>query len=377
MESVKDRKSSRAAGVEEGSVLWSAAELETHKGRLAAAEALEAELVARLADAQAAAHDLTSQRDEAAQVAQAAALDAFASYVQSQLDPGPPPAPPAPPPAPPEPPDPPDPSAAVYADAAKLGKELAAARAEVARLRLAQTVQGHTRVVNDAMRGAPKYRRTIADINAYLDHVARAYASQMFLMSQLGPRERLFDSKRHRAREMQAADEGITAFCTPTAAQAGEPARPAVLIVGDWVLSRKAQGTFAFKRLLRRLAKKLIVIVVCEFRTSCLCHFCGSGVQHPKAGKSRGDIRGTVHCNDTNCASRGLFKNRDTAAACNIGCRFIYDFFLGGFLGSFSRSEELTNKLPAEAVRLSFFHTFCPMPSSAAQQVKRLLKKKA
>ena len=369
MESVADRKASRAAGVKEGSALWSAAELATHNDLLAAAEDLEAELAARFADAQTAANELTAQQDK---TAQAAALDAFASYVQSQLDPG---APPVPPPEPPEPPDPPDPSTAVYANAAKLGKELAAARAEVARLRLAQTVQEHTRVVNDAMRGAPKYRRTIADINAYLDHVARAYASQMFLMSQLGPRERLFDSKRHRAREMQAADEGITAFCTPTAAQAGEPARPAVLIVGDWVLSRKAQGAFAFKRLLRRLAKKLIVIVVCEFRTSCLCHFCGSGVQHPKAGKSRGDIRGTVHCNDTNCASRGLFKNRDTAAACNIGCRFIFDFFLGGFLGSFSRSEELTNKLPAEAVRLSFFHTFCPMPSSAAQQVKRIKKK--
>ena len=115
------------------------------------------------------------------------------------------------------------------------------------------------------------------------------------------------------------------------------------------------------KRLLRRLAKKLIVIVVCEFRTSCLCHFCGSGVQHPKAGKSRGDIRGTVHCNDSHCVSRGLFKNRDTAAACNIGCRFVYDFFLGGYLGGFSECELLTNGQPRPEMRIGFFQIFRPL----------------
>ena len=331
----KDKVDRRERGFE----LWSVEEKQAKAQQLAEAERVLAAARAALGAAGVAAADTMT-----------AALAASAAARAQAHAPGPPAAPP------------PIPADAIL-DAAERARVVAwaAAGQAVAKLQHALLVQQHTLDASVAMSRAPARCYTIADINARLECVTAAFEHKLFLMSQLAPRRQLLENKRLRNREMQACVNVATTFRSKTA-EVGGRVRPTVLIVGDWALSRKAQGSgFAFKRLLQLLAKTFIVIVVREFRTSCLCHFCGGGVQHPKPGKGRCDFRGTVHCNDSNCVSRGLFKNRDTAAACNIGCRFVYDFFLGGYLGGFSECELLTNGQPRPEMRIGFFQIFRPL----------------
>ena len=240
------------------------------------------------------------------------------------------------------------------------------AKALVSGLTLSLVVQKKVRRVNQGMRGAPACLETTDDVFAYLAKLDAVFVDQIFLLSQMAPRRRIFDSKRRRDRVLHVCNNALLAFCVPRPPlqQPGEARRPPVLLVGDYAWSRKASAGFAFRRLLRHLAQWVIVIIVGEHRTSKLCTFCGAGVKHPQPGTAGDEFRGTVGCRDTNCVSRGRLQNRDVAAACSIANLFVYKFVMGGQLGTFSETEVLTADYQPtkEERRLSMFLTFWPPP---------------
>ena len=60
-----------------------------------------------------------------------------------------------------------------------------------------------------------------------------------------------------------------------------------------------------------------------------------------RVGRKPRENRGAKHCNNSFCPSQGRFQHRDVMAAMNIACIFVLRMVLGGYLGSFSRCEEL------------------------------------
>ena len=217
-------------------------------------------------------------------------------------------------------------------------------------------MQRRVRAVNTGMRGAPRTSYTTADAVKYLGHLNTVFNDQTRLMQELGPRHRLMDSRRASARTLQLGLNGISSFC-PSQHKSDKFSRPAVLIVGDYAWSKRSKR-FPFKRFLRRLARTMIVIVTSEFRTTCLCRFCGGGIQHPQKMDETAH-KGTSHCPDKTCVAQGRFKNRDAVAACNTCTLFIYRFLLGGYLGGFSDGEARdAHGQPPVDVRLSMFQTF-------------------
>ena len=242
---------------------------------------------------------------------------------------------------------------------------LAKAKALMDKLELAVKVQEATRAVNVGMRGAPRAYSTREDIFKHLDHMGKVFAAQSFLLRQIGPRQRRFDALRHRMRALQLAANEIVSFCASAHQLDGIFYRPPVLLIGNHATDRRARHTFSFKRLLELLSKTMIVIVCDEYRTTALCHFCGSGQQHPRKVNKQ-HHKGTVQCTDVHCPAGGRFKNRDGAAGCNIDGRFVYRFLVGGDLGGFSRSDaKLVNGQLFDANRrLSLFQTFFAPPVS-------------
>ena len=118
-----------------------------------------------------------------------------------------------------------------------------------------------------------------------------------------------------------------------------QPQRVGVVVVGDWVVTKKPGGSFAFQAYLKQLARHVIVLIGSENCTSKLCCACGDETGHPlkritpKFDQRRLD-RGTTVCTNYDCPSRGKFLNRDLQGATNIGCRFLLNVWGGGQLGT-------------------------------------------
>jgi hypothetical protein len=110
-------------------------------------------------------------------------------------------------------------------------------------------------------------------------------------------------------------------------------ARLPVIYVGDRANNRKASRGFAMQRFLHLLARKAIVVICSEHRTTKCCGDCGHFNVQPRKAYSAVEHRGTKYCANLECPSRGRFTNRDVQAACNIVDRFICAFMLGGSLG--------------------------------------------
>jgi hypothetical protein len=115
-----------------------------------------------------------------------------------------------------------------------------------------------------------------------------------------------------------------------------ETPRLPVVLIGDWLKKHGAGGAFPLQRFIKHLAKRCIVIVCDEFRTTRRCGDCGADTKHPLQSDHKTEFRGTLQCADETktCGSRGRFKNRDVAAACNISSRFLCGFYVGGSLGA-------------------------------------------
>jgi hypothetical protein len=106
-----------------------------------------------------------------------------------------------------------------------------------------------------------------------------------------------------------------------------------LIVVGDYATQRKKRGSkFPFAVFLKKLARRCIVLIVSEHRTTMNCTFCGCPVQY--TDKQDGSKHsGTVLCGNLVCMSRQLFSNRDLHAGVNIGLRTWAGLLVGGTLG--------------------------------------------
>ncbi len=115
-----------------------------------------------------------------------------------------------------------------------------------------------------------------------------------------------------------------------------QPERPrcSVVLMGGWFKDVNAPGgAFPLKRFVDELAKKCVVIVLDEFRTSSRCSHCSGPLSHTTKADKSAEFRGTVYCTAKGCGSFGRFENRDALGAANVSARFICGFYVGGSLG--------------------------------------------
>ena len=143
------------------------------------------------------------------------------------------------------------------------------------------------------------------------------------------------ESRRRCARVVDRAVEETVRFLRPP------PGRPGLVVVGDWVKdkTRRGGGSFAMAEYLEKLARRAIVVIADEFRTSQLCPFCGSRLAHPRKFNKHGEAvedAGTVYCPAPRggCVTMGRFAARDVSAAAAILRRFLYANLIGGQLGA-------------------------------------------
>ena len=138
----------------------------------------------------------------------------------------------------------------------------------------------------------------------------------------------------------------------------GSATRLPVIYVGDRVNNRKASRSFPMQRFLHLLARKAIVVICSEHRTTKCCGDCGHFNVQPRKAYSTAKHRGTMYCENLECPSRGRFTNRDVQAACNIVDRFICAFVLGGTIGLCGRVPLLVMvvlRTPCFCVGMFFF----------------------
>jgi hypothetical protein len=143
------------------------------------------------------------------------------------------------------------------------------------------------------------------------------------------------ESRRRCARVVDRAVEETVRFLRPP------PGRPGLVVVGDWVKDkhRRGGGIFAMAAFLEKLARRAIVVIADEFRTTQLCPFCGSKLAHPRKFTKHGEAvedGGTVYCPAPRggCVTMGRFAARDVSAAAAILRRFLYANLMGGQLGA-------------------------------------------
>ena len=121
------------------------------------------------------------------------------------------------------------------------------------------------------------------------------------------------------------------------------PLIPCLLVVGNWVWTRKKSGNFPFKEFFRLLAKAgrdprfsgLTVVMAGEYHTSKVCFFCGRKNLHP-AKQNGYPNRGVKHCQHEQCPSLDRFIDRDEQGALNILARFVMRFVGGAYVGGFT-----------------------------------------
>ena len=130
---------------------------------------------------------------------------------------------------------------------------------------------------------------------------------------------------RARQRVLDASVAQVINFAvskTPSTVDASA-ARLPVIYVGDRANNRKASRGFAMQRFLHLLARKAIVVICSEHRTTKCCGDCGHFNVQPRKAYSAVEHRGTKYCANLECPSRGRFTNRDVQAACN-NCRSLH-----------------------------------------------------
>jgi hypothetical protein len=197
----------------------------------------------------------------------------------------------------------------------------------------------------------------IAAVRA-LVHALRGVAHVGHLHFHPGRVAELAHRRRATARAMDVAVNKVLQFVAPPPGWVPDGRLP-VIYVGDWIKDKATAGAFPKKRFFAHLAKRAIVIVCGEYRTTKRCGDCGCVVRHPLKPDKRTPFKGTVYCANTHCPSGGRFRNRDAAAACNIVNRFLCGFYVGGSLGCFADSA------PVHAPRISLSGTLRPAPVRA------------
>jgi hypothetical protein len=143
------------------------------------------------------------------------------------------------------------------------------------------------------------------------------------------------EAKRRRQRLMdRTLNEALQFAGACSVAGAPKP----VIYLGDWAMQpgRAAKG-FPLKEWVRALAKKAVVLVATEMRTTITCGWCGSEVVHPtQAAAGRGlEIYGAVYCAAKGCAGDGRLLPRDVHGAYNIAGLWAYQHLLGGESGTY------------------------------------------
>jgi len=211
---------------------------------------------------------------------------------------------------------------------------------ELAQLVAAIETQAHTRAVQQAGIDA-----AAAYANPAMSPMQQLLAAYAIGAAVMPARAALFFNKtrlavnttaaRARQRVLDASVAQVINFAvskTPSNVDASA-ARLPVIYVGDRANNRKASRGFAMQRFLHLLARKAIVVICSEHRTTKCCGDCGHFNVQPRKAYSAVEHRGTKYCANLECPSRGRFTNRDVQAACNIVDRFICAFMLGGSLG--------------------------------------------
>ena len=214
---------------------------------------------------------------------------------------------------------------------------------ELQELRAAIETQEHTRIVHNAGIAAAAAFANLAVPK--LDRLLQAFAIGAAAMPS---RAALFfnktrlaeNAKRARVRQ-RVLDTTVNQVVNFAGAKTprnidGTVKRLPVIYIGDRVNNPKASRTFPMKRFLRLLARKAIVVICSEHRTTKCCGDCGYFNVQPRKAYSAVLHRGTMYCEQRACPSQGRFTNRDVQAACNIVDRFICAFVLGGKLGLLS-----------------------------------------
>ena len=214
---------------------------------------------------------------------------------------------------------------------------------ELQKLRAAIETQEHTRIVHDAGIAAAAAFANLAVPK--LDRLLQAFAigtaampsrvALFFNETRLAENAR---SARVRQRVLDTAVNQLISFASAkTLPDADDTVkRLPVIYIGDRVNNRKASRGFAIQRFLHLLARKAIVVICSEHRTTKCCGDCGHFNVQPRKAYSAVLHRGTMYCEQRVCPSQGRFTNRDVQAACNIVDRFICAFVLGGKLGLLS-----------------------------------------
>ena len=198
-----------------------------------------------------------------------------------------------------------------------------------------------------------------------------------------------FNTLRHRARAIDRVRELMEQFCAPRQCQERRqvglggkwetvdilgPPIPCLLVVGNWVWTRKKSGVFPFKDFFLLLSKTsrnprfagLTIVMAGEHHTSKVCFFCGRKNMHPDKQNGHAN-RGVKHCQHDQCPSLDRFIDRDEQGALNILARFIMRFVGGAYVGGFCKqgSAGRHEAIPDSQI-FSLFRGVMGLPVAAA-----------
>jgi hypothetical protein len=202
-------------------------------------------------------------------------------------------------------------------------------------------MQSHTRAVHAAAKQVAvlqKAQKTMGDaliigLDA-LEHVAVLNFDQGRMAAEA-------ESKRRQRRIVDKTASDIVAFIaertqedpSPARKQRGRSRRLPLVVVGNW-LAGSTSRKFPMRKLISKLARKVIFQYASETMTTAACNLCGD--LHQYSAKQNGDKHGgSVQCGNPACPGKRSFFNRDTSAASGICKRWVYRYMLGGDLGAF------------------------------------------